>query len=115
MDDLADACVFLMNLPEEKFYSRKVFDSSENPLESFLVNIGVGKDHTIKELAEMVGRIGGFKGGIIWDSSMPDGTPRKLLDVSRLHNLGWKEKIKLEDGIKSTYQWYVENLSSIRK
>lgn len=115
VDDLADACVFIINLPDERFNNKRISNTPANPFHSILINIGTGTDHTIKELAEMVGRIVGFKGDLVWDSSKPDGTPRKLLDVSRLHNLGWKEKIKLEDGIKSIYQWYVENLSSIRK
>ena len=90
VDDLADACVFLMNS----------YDNSE------IINIGTGEDLSIKELAEMIKKITGFTGKINWDASRPDGTPRKLLDVSRLHNLGWKHKINLTDGILSTYEWY---------
>jgi GDP-L-fucose synthase len=73
------------------------------------INVGVGEDVSIKELAETIKRITGFEGSIEWDSSKPDGTPRKLLDVSRLTALGWKAKISLEDGITSTYQWYKAN------
>jgi GDP-L-fucose synthase len=73
------------------------------------INIGVGEDVSIKELAELIQRITAFEGTIEWDSSKPDGTPRKLLDVSRATSLGWKFEISLEDGIRSTYQWYEEN------
>ena len=90
VDDLADACVFLMNN----------YDDSE------VINIGTGEDVSIKELAEMIKKITGFTGEIVWDASKPDGTPRKLLDVSRLHNLGWKHQINLPDGILSTYEFY---------
>jgi GDP-L-fucose synthase len=105
VDDLADACVFLM----------EQFDSSSLPLPCDpcpvpgLINIGTGQDITIKELAEMIKGIVGFEGEIVWDSSKPDGTPRKLLDVSMLKALGWRPKITLEEGIKSTFEWYVEN------
>ena len=71
------------------------------------VNIGTGKEITIKALAEMVREIVGFEGEIIWDDSMPDGTPRKLLDVSKLHDIGWKEKVSLRDGIRLEYEWYL--------
>ena len=90
VDDLADACVFLMNN----------YDDSE------VINIGTGEDVSIKELAEMIKKITGFTGEIVWDASKPDGTPRKLLDVSRLHNLGWKHQINLPDGVLSTYEFY---------
>jgi GDP-L-fucose synthase len=92
VDDLADACVFLMN----------------NYNKSEIVNIGTGTDVTIKELAETVKKITGFKSKIEWDSTKPDGTPRKLLDVSRLHGLGWKHNINLLEGIKKTYKWFLE-------
>jgi GDP-L-fucose synthase len=81
----------------------------ENYDDDIAINVGVGEDVSIKELAETIKRIIGFEGSIEWDSSKPDGTPRKLLDVSRLTALGWKAKISLEDGISSTYQWYKEN------
>lgn len=95
VDDLADACLFIMNH----------YDQNE------IINIGVGKDISIKELAEMVKEIVGFEGDIYYDHSKPDGTPRKLLDVSRLESLGWQSRISLRDGIKQTYEWYLENLS----
>lgn len=94
-DDLADACVFLMD--------------NYNELE--FVNIGTGEDVTIKELAESVRKVVGFEGSIDWNTSKPDGTPRKLMDVSKLHNLGWKHTIELEDGIRAVYEEYkIHNL-----
>jgi len=94
VDDLADACIFLMNN----------YNSSE------IINIGVGKDISIKELALMVKEIVGFDGEIVFDTSKPDGTPIKLLDVSKLSSLGWQAKISLKEGIKKTYRWYTELL-----
>jgi len=93
IDDLADACVFIMN--QEKAQE--------------LLNIGTGVDITIKELAMMMKQVSGFEGEIVWDASKPDGTPRKLLDVSRLHSLGWQHKIELEDGVKMIYDYFVKN------
>lgn len=90
VDDLADACVFLM-----KNYNEKLF-----------VNVGTGEDLTIKALAEMVKEIVGYDGELRWNTDKPDGTPRKLMDVSRLHSLGWKHKIELRDGITSVYQLF---------
>lgn len=97
-DDLAEACLYLM----------------ENYNDSELVNIGTGEDVTIKSLAEKVKKIVGFEGEIRWDSSKPDGTPRKLMDVSKLHGLGWKHKIALDTGIEMAYQDFLTN-ASIRK
>ena len=93
-DDLAEACLFLMNLDHETFHSLL---STEHPP---LINIGTGEDLTIKALAELVASIVGYRGTIVFDSSKPDGTPRKLLDVGRLHNLGWRHHIDLENGIR---------------
>jgi GDP-L-fucose synthase len=93
VDDLANACVYLM----------------DNYNEPEFVNVGTGTDVTIKELAETIQKVVGHKGEVKWDSSKPGGTPRKLLDVSKLHSLGWKHSIELEEGIKSTYEWYLEN------
>jgi GDP-L-fucose synthase len=95
-DDLASACLFLL----------------ENYDDEVAINIGVGKDISIKDLAELIRAIVGFEGSIEWDSSKPDGTPRKLLDVSRITALGWKPTISLEDGIRSTYEWYVTETNS---
>ena len=92
-DDLADACIFLM----------QNYNSSEP------INIGTGIDLTIHELAETIKQIIGFSGKLIFDSTKPDGTPRKVLDVTRLHNLGWKHKINLEEGIKMAYADFLKN------
>ena len=90
VDDLADACLFLMN----------TYDNSE------IVNIGTGEECSIKELAEQIRSIIGYEGTIDWDTSKPDGTPRKLLNVNKLHALGWHHQISLEEGLKTTYEWY---------
>jgi GDP-L-fucose synthase len=95
VDDLADACVHLLGQ----------YDAPEP------INVGVGEDVTIRELAELVARVVGYKGAISNDLSKPDGTPRKLLDVSRLNALGWKPSIDLEDGVAATYAWYLEHAS----
>ncbi len=99
VDDLADACVFLM----ERYDAKQIGE---------FVNIGTGADLTIKELAEMIKRIVGFEGAIAWDKTKPDGTPRKLLDISRLKALGWEPKTALVHGIRETYAWYLKNMKS---
>jgi GDP-L-fucose synthase len=99
VDDMADAVVFAL----------------ENQFQDNLYNVGTGTDLTIKELAEMIQRIVGHEGDIIWDSSKPDGTPRKLMDVSKMTKAGWKAKIGLEEGIKSTYQWFLQNQDSFKE
>ncbi|MDR7533556.1 MAG: GDP-L-fucose synthase, partial [Armatimonadota bacterium] len=76
-----------------------------------IINVGVGADVTIAELAELIRKIVGYGGRIVFDPSKPDGMPRKLLDVSRLHALGWKARIPLEEGIRQTYRWYVETVA----
>ena len=81
----------------------------------YLYNIGTGKDITIKELAETIQKVTGHKGDILWDSSKPDGTPRKLMDVSKMKEMGWQYTTELEGGIKKTYQWYIENIDSIKE
>src|SRR6478752_9282538 len=78
------------------------------------INIGTGEDVTIKELAETIESVVGYEGGITWDTSKPDGTPRKLLDVARIKSLGWEPRIGLRDGIAATYEWYLEHLSTLR-
>ena len=93
VDDLADACVFLMNH----------YSGNET------VNVGTGKELTIKELTELTAEVIGYKGKINWDPSKPDGTPRKLLDVSKLENLGWKYKTELRDGIRLAYEDFLHN------
>jgi GDP-L-fucose synthase len=93
VDDMADGCVFLM----------ENYDGEEH------VNIGTGKEVSIRELAEIIKDVIGFNGKLKFNEVMPDGTPRKLLDVSRLEGLGWKYKMELRDGIKESYEWYKEN------
>ena len=87
----------------------------ENDLTDDLYNVGTGKDISIKELALLIQNIVGHKGKIIWDASKPDGTSRKLLDVSKLNHLGWKYEIELEDGIAMTYKWFIENINNLRE
>lgn len=93
VDDLADAVLFLLGN----------YDGLEH------VNVGSGKEVTIKELAEMIKEVVGFQGKLIWDPTKPDGTPRKLMDNSKLAKLGWEAKISLRDGLVGTYKWYLEN------
>ena len=93
VDDLAEACVFLMNN----------YSGNET------VNVGTGKELTIKELTELVAKVIGYTGEIKWDPSKPDGTPRKLLDVSKLEKLGWKYHTELEDGIRLAYEDFLNN------
>ncbi|MFA6551825.1 MAG: GDP-L-fucose synthase [Patescibacteria group bacterium] len=104
VDDMADGCLFLMN----NFNPTK----EQNEKGEMFFNLGTGKDIAIKELAELIKKIAGFKGKIVWDQTKPDGMPRKLLDVSRIHKLGWTHKIGLEEGVKSAYEWYLNNLPS---
>lgn len=94
VDDLAKACIFLMN----------EYNSSE------IINVGTGIDVSIKDLAETIANVVGYKGDIIWDTSKPNGTMRKVLDVRKINILGWKAKIKLRDGIENTYRWYLNDL-----
>jgi GDP-L-fucose synthase len=103
-EDLGQACVFLMNLPDEKFDS--LLRNDEPPL----LNVGTGEDLTIRELAELICRLVGFDGELVFDSSKPDGTPRKLLDVSRIHALGWKAQTTLERGIRETAKDFEKRL-----
>jgi len=95
VDDCASACLFLM----------------QNYEGEGIVNIGVGEDITIARLAEIVGEVVGYEGTIVYDASKPDGTPRKLVDVSRINGLGWRASIGLEEGVRSTYQWYLDNVA----
>ena len=95
VDDLADACVHLMNH----------FDApAEGPQ---FVNVGTGVDVTIRELADLIAEIVGYGGSLRWNTAMPDGTPRKLLDVHRLHELGWDSARSLNQGVRETYDWYL--------
>ena len=101
VEDLAESVRFVMEY--------------EGTLEYDLINAGTGKDLSIKELAETVQNVVGYEGKIDWDFSKPDGTPRKLMDVSRINELGWKAEIGLEEGIRDTYRWFLENLETIKE
>lgn len=99
VDDMAAAVVFAL----------------ENKLPEYLYNVGTGEDLTIKELAETIQKVVGHQGELIWDSSKPDGTPRKLMDISKMHGLGWKHQMSLKAGIEKTYAWFLENVETIKK
>ena len=99
VDDMAEAVVFAL----------------ENTLPDYLYNVGTGEDLTIKELAETIQKITGHQGKIVWDSTKPDGTPRKLMDISKMHELGWKHKVNLEEGIQRTYDWFLENVNAFKE
>lgn len=107
VDDMAAACVYLLGLPDTNYKDLVV------KLKPCLINIGMGRDITIKELAELVKEIVGFKGQIIFDTDKPDGTPQKLLDISRMDTLGWKAKISLRAGIADTYGWYLKSVQKL--
>ena len=107
-DDMADACVFLMNLPDERYAALLGSDESETGrFEPPLVNIGVGEDVTIAELAATVARVVGFDGEIVYDASKPDGTPRKLMDVSLLSRTGWTARTALDAGLRQARAAFV--------
>jgi GDP-L-fucose synthase len=99
VDDMAASVVFAL----------------ENKLPEYLYNVGTGEDLTIKQLAETIQKITGHQGEIIWDSSKPDGTPRKLMDISKMHALGWNHQVQLEEGIKKTYTWFLENIDVFKE
>lgn len=99
VDDMAEAVVYAL----------------ENKLPEYLYNVGSGKDITIKELAETIQRVTGHEGGILWDSDKPDGTPRKLMDVSKMKNIGWEYSTELLEGIEKTYEWFLNNIENIKE
>ena len=107
VDDMADACLHVMNLPKEVYGEHVVPMSSH-------INVGTGKDCTIRELANTIARAVGYQGDILWDTSKPDGTPRKLLDVGLLKRLGWQYSVELDEGIERTYQWFLQNQEKFR-
>ncbi|HHT5344426.1 TPA: GDP-L-fucose synthase [Raoultella planticola] len=107
VDDMASASIYVMELESSDWKKNTL------PMLSH-INVGTGVDCTIKELAETVAKVTGYKGSIVFDATKPDGTPRKLLDVSRLSNLGWNYSITLEDGLKKTYDWFLENQDNFR-
>jgi GDP-L-fucose synthase len=124
VDDLAAACFFLLNLPDDAYDAIRAIPSEQQDQSAFEgstassnndlsdqkrvshINVGSGKDIHISELAEIIQAVVGYAGAVSWNISMPDGTPRKLLDISRLTQLGWQPRISLQDGIKKTYAWY---------
>lgn len=108
VDDMASACLHVMQLPQE------TYQSGTEPMLSHL-NVGTGEDITIKELAILIRNVVGFEGEIVWDSSKPDGTPRKLMDVKKLITFGWEPKINLSDGLKLTYRWFLDNQTVLKK
>ena len=99
VDDMAEAVVYAL----------------ENKLPEYLYNVGSGKDITIKKLAEMIQEVVGHKGEIRWDSSKPDGTPRKLMDVSKMKDIGWQYSTELNEGIKKTYNWFLNNIENLKE
>lgn len=109
-DDMADACVYIMeNIDFDDLVENRKKELGEIAIKekrNSHINIGTGRDLTIKALAEKVQQIVGFEGNLVWDSDKPDGTMRKLLNVDKLHSLGWKESILLDDGIAAIYQDY---------
>ena len=107
VDDLARAALFVCTIPKERWRESLGIRNAH-------VNVGVGKDISIKNLAQVVKEVVGFKGDIAWDSSKPDGAPRKLLDMSRLTELGWQPTIGLRDGISQTYRWFLANQATAR-
>ncbi|WP_462164557.1 GDP-L-fucose synthase [Pseudoalteromonas xiamenensis] len=108
VDDMAAASIHVMNLDIETYQA-----NTQEMLSH--INVGTGVDCTIRELVETVAKVVGFKGNIVFDVSKPDGTPRKLMDVSRLKSLGWEYRISLEDGLLRTYKWFLENQDNFRK
>lgn len=99
VDDMAEAVVYAL----------------ENKLEEYLYNVGSGKDITIRELAETIQKVTGHKGNIVWDSDKPDGTPRKLMDVSKIKKIGWQYSTELQEGIEKTYDWFLQNIENIKE
>ena len=107
VDEMAAASIFIMSLDTE------IYQRETQPMLSH-INVGTGIDCTIKELTETVAKVIGFQGEIHWDTTKPDGTPRKLMDVTRLERLGWKAQISLEEGLTKTYAWFLANQIGLR-
>lgn len=107
VDDMAAASIFVMELDKTKY------EALTEPMLSH-INVGTGIDCTIRELTETIAKVVGYEGKITWDTSKPDGAPRKLMTVDRLHDLGWKHKISLHQGLKNTYAWFLENQNNFR-
>lgn len=106
VDDLADAALHVMTRPPAKVHREGRIDEQ--------LNVGTGKELSIKALADLIKEVVGYRGDIQWDTTMPDGTPRKLLDITRLKELGWEPRIALRDGICQTYEWFLENEDNLR-
>lgn len=107
VDDMAEASLFVMNL------DRAVYEANTQPMLSH-INVGTGEDVSIRELAELLAEVTGFKGRLVFDTTKPDGTPRKLMDVSRLAAMGWRARTGLRDGIEETYRWFLQNSDGLR-
>jgi len=108
VDDMAAASIYVMNLTQE------LYEENTDAMLSH-INVGTGVDCTIRELVETVAKVSGFNGRIVFDSSKPDGAPRKLMNVERLDNLGWRYQVDLESGLQNTYQWFLDNQDTFRK
>jgi GDP-L-fucose synthase len=108
VSDLAEASLFVISQPKDVF-------NAHTDLTATHINVGLGRDVSIRELAFLIKRIVGFTGQVVFDTTKPDGTPRKLLDVSKLTAMGWVAKISLEEGLEATYRWFVENQNILRK
>ena len=108
VDDMAAAAVYVMNLGQD------AYGINMNPRMSHL-NVGSGQEYSIKQLTELIADIVGFSGQIVWDTGMPDGAPRKLMDSSRIFDLGWRPKYSLENGLKDSYTWFVDNYNVVRR
>ncbi|MDP5220741.1 GDP-L-fucose synthase [Ruegeria sp. 2205SS24-7] len=108
VDDMAEASLFVLDLPKD------VYDANTEPMLSH-INVGTGSDVSILELAQMVAQVTGFQGRITTDPSKPDGTPRKLMDVSRLSDMGWRARVTLEQGLAETYRWFLANQDTFRR
>jgi GDP-L-fucose synthase len=104
VDDMADGCLHLMEMTDQQITPELL--SYPKPC---FVNLGTGEDVTIRELAETVRTVVGYAGNLVFDASKPDGMPRKLVDVSRMHSLGWRHSVNLQQGIRNTYEWFVGN------
>jgi Nucleoside-diphosphate-sugar epimerases len=107
VNDMADASIYIMDL------DKRMLENETDPMLSH-INIGTGIDITIKDVVKIVKEVVGFHGKIVFNTKMPDGTKRKLLDVSKIENLGWKSTITLKDGLKEVYVWFLENNKKIR-
>ncbi|MBJ6922852.1 GDP-L-fucose synthase, partial [Vibrio cholerae] len=108
VDDMAAASVHVMEL------DNVIYQANTEPMLSH-INVGTGVDCTIREMAETMAKVVGFEGKVVFDSTKPDGTPRKLMDVSRLAALGWQYRVDLETGLRQTYQWFLDNQDNFRK